>query len=172
MIDWYSRQTKFLKERFGNDWQLVAGLLAATSPQVQLKMSWDWSLSIYDAVKAGREPDLSMLWRCHVLNVSRVLAGEPLQGEKVQRFYMNLCGNLDVVTIDTWMLKLFKVDCGTHGKPWPAMYRRMERAFQKWAKSKGKKPAVLQAILWNKIRADYGYKPTSFAIIESESIPI
>ena len=170
-MNWYARQTRFLKRRFGKDWKLVAGLLAATSPRVKLGVSWDWSMAIYDAVIEEREPDLSTLFPCHKANVKRVLNGQELSGDKVRRFYLNLIGDLEVVTIDTWMIKLWKIDCGTHGSPWPAMYRRLERVFQRWAGSKGMKPANAQAILWNYIRKKEGRKPVSFAMIEEASVP-
>jgi len=171
MRHWYRQQTKFLKYRFGDNWKLVAGLLAATSPRVKLRTSWDWSMAIYDAVIVGREPDLSMLFPCHESNVKRILAGEELSGDKVKRFYQNLIGNLEVVTIDTWMIRLWKIDCGTHGSPWPAKYRRLERVFQRWSRSKGEKPADMQAMLWNYIRKREGKNPVGFALIEKEAVP-
>ena len=170
-MHWYLEQTRFLKHRFGKDWKLVAGLLAATSPRVKLSVSWDMTMTIYDSVKVGKEPALYGMMKAHRLNVERVLKGEELSGDKVKRFYQNLIGNLDVVTCDTWMLKLWKIDCGTHGKPHSAMYRRLERVFQQWARDKGMKPANAQAILWNYIRRKEGRKPVSFAMIEEVSVP-
>lgn len=167
---WYTDQTQFLKCRFGDDWQLVAGLLAATSPRVRLRISWDWTLSIYDAVKVGRKPDLSMLMKSQRKNVERILKGEPLSGHKVSRFYANLCGDLEPVTIDTWMLKLWKVELRSHNTQ-AKQYGRMERAFQKWARLKGVAPATMQAILWNHTRSKAGKKPTSFAIVEETNLP-
>ncbi len=172
MRHWYAQQTRFLKHRFGDDWKLMARLLAATSPRLHLRTSWDMSLAILEDVQAGRPPALWGLMKGHRLNVERVLRGEELSGPKVSRFYQNLIGNLEVVTIDSWMIKLWKIDCGSHGSPWPTLYNRLERAFKKWARSKGLKPADAQAILWNYIRRKNGKKPVSFSIIESESIPI
>lgn len=168
---WYKQQSDFLKMRFGDQWKLVAGLLAATSPRVTFKTSWNFSMSIWDQIQNGKESDLSGFMKGHRLNIERVLAGKELSGPKVQRFYQNLIGNLDVVTIDSWMVKLWDIDCGTHGSPWPAKYRRCERAFQKWARSKRKHPANMQAILWNYIRSKEGKEPVSFEIVENESVP-
>ena len=169
-MGWYFKQTQFLKHRFGKDWKLVAGLLAATSPRVKLGVSWDMSMAIYDDVKAGKEPTLYGLMKAHRLNVERVLKGEELSGQKVSRFYQNLIGNLEVVTIDTWMLKLWKVKLRSHNSH-STQYGKMERAFQRWARSKGMKPANAQAILWNYIRKKEGKKPVSFAMIEEVSVP-
>jgi len=169
-MHWYEEQRQFLKHRFGKDWKLVAGLLAATSPRVKLGVSWDMSMAIYDAVKAGRTPMLDGLMKAHRPNVERVLKGEELSGHKVSRFYQNLIGNLEVVTIDTWMLKLWKVKLRSHSKH-AKQYLRMERAFQRWARSKGLKPADAQAMCWNYIRKKEGKKPVSFAVIEEVSVP-
>ena len=169
-MHWYSEQTQFLKHRFGKDWKLVAGLLAATSPRVKLGVSWDMSMEIYDDVKAGRPPALWSLMKSHRQNVERVLKGEELSGYKVSRFYQNLIGNLEVVTIDTWMLKLWKVKLTSHNSH-SKQYGRLERAFQRWARSKGLKPADAQAMCWNYIRNKEGKKPVSFAMIEEVSVP-
>lgn len=48
---WYEREKEFLQQQFGQDWQLIAALLAATSPQVQLITSWQWTLQIYKDYK-------------------------------------------------------------------------------------------------------------------------
>ena len=170
MKHWYPEQTKFLKHRFGDDWKLVAGLLAATSPKVKLATSWNMSMAIYDDIKDGKEPDLSGLMRSHLLNVQRVLRGEKLSGPKVSRFYQNLIGNLEVVTIDGWMLKLWGVVLISHNVN-SKQYGRLERAFQRWARSRRMKPANAQAILWNYIRNKEGKKPVSFAMIEEATIP-
>lgn len=150
---------EFLKAKFGSDWQFVAKLLAATSARVQLATSYVWTMNIYQDVKAGRKPDLHLLLKCHRLNVMRTINGEPLQGDKVRRFYQNLIGNYEPVTIDTWMLKLFK---WWRKQPTPSMrqYERMERAFQKW--SKGRQPAEMQAILWVEYRKKQGRSPVGY----------
>ncbi len=171
MKHWYAQQTRFLKHRFGDDWKLMAGLLAATSPRLKLRTSWDISLTILEAVQAGRPPVMWGLMKGHRLNVERALVGKKLSGNKVERFCQNLLGNLEVVTIDTWMLKLWKVELTSHSKH-SKKYGKLERAFQKWARSKGMKPANAQAMLWNYIRHKNGKKPVSFSTIESGSIPI
>ena len=170
MKHWYAQQTQFLKHRFGKNWKLVAGLLAATSPRVKLRVSWDITMTIYDAVIGGREPNLSGMMAAHRLNVERVLKGEELSGNKVKRFYQNLIGNLEVVTADTWMLKLWKVKLRSHNN-YSSQYGRLERAFQRWARSKEMKPANAQAMLWNYIRNKHGKKPVSFVQIAEESVP-
>lgn len=169
-MHWYEQQSDFLKRRFGDDWKLVAGLLAATSPRVKLGVSWDMSMEIYNAVKVGREPMLNRYMKAHRLNIERVLKGKELSGYKVGRFYQNLIGNLEPVTIDTWMLKLWGMKLRSHNN-YSKQYLKMERAFQKWARSKGEKPANMQAILWNYIRKKEGKSPVSFALIEVGAVP-
>ena len=162
--DWYQQDREFLRSMYGDGWQLMAGLLAATSPQVRLETSWQWSTAIYRSFKAGNEPDLSMLHRCHILNVQRALAGEPLQGRKVRAFYAALCGDTDAVVLDMWILRLFKYYPRHTHNPQGGRYDRLAAAFRCVARHNGIEPAELQAMLWISYRQKHGFEPTSYCI--------
>jgi hypothetical protein len=161
--NWYRDTQRFIEQTFGDDADLFSALLAATSPQVHVKVSWDWSVKILEQFRAGRTPDMIGCMRCHRANVLRALAGEPLHGDKVKRFYANLRGDYDVVAIDTWMLRLFKwFQRGTKRVPTHRQYERLERAFAMVARHNGFEPAEFQAVLWCAYRERAGYKPVSY----------
>lgn len=162
MLNWYANTTRMLRDVFGNDVNLVTGLLAACSPQVQLKTSWDWAMQIYKQFRQGKHPDLRMLMRCHRLNVKRVLAGEPLQGRKVQNFYQALLGDNDAVVLDMWMLRLCKYYPRHNHNPQGGRYDRLAKCFASVARYNGYNPAEFQALLWCNYRAKAGYEPVSY----------
>lgn len=161
--NWYRDTQQYIETMFGDGADLFTALLAATSPQVRVKMSWDMAVQIYNEFNAGMIPSKIGLMGCHRPNVLRALAGEPLSGMKVRAFYANLRGDLNQVTIDTWMLKLFKwFERGTKRVPTVNQYRKLERTFQKIARNNGYEPAEFQAILWTWYREQAGYKPVSY----------
>lgn len=163
--DWYKNDREFLQSTFGDDWQLVAALLAATSPRVGLKISWDWTVSIYRQFKVGRKIDFRDLHKYHRPNVKRALAGEQLSGRKVRAFYSALCGDVNAVVIDTWMLKLFKFYPRHSHNPQGGNYDRLAATFRKVAKHNGLLPVELQAMLWIKYRQQNGYSPISYSSV-------
>ena len=169
MKNWYRYNQQFLQDIFGDDYELFAGILAATSPQVTVQINWNLACKIYHECKAGREPDLTSTMKNHKPNVRRVLAGEQLSGRKVQNFYRNLTGDLNAVTIDTLMLRLFTwFERGTKRVPTNRQYDKLACAFRSVAKNNGLKPAELQAILWVKYRQRAGYKPTDFITVGTD----
>lgn len=162
MQNWYSKTTDFLKDTFGDNYKLIAALLSACSPQVNLKTSWTWTIEIYNQYKAGKMPDLSKLMRCHRANVLRALAGQELSGRKVQNFYENLIGNDNAVTLDTWMLRLFGWYDRHIRVPTDRQYDKLANRFRAVAKANGYAPAEFQAILWTKYRQQNGRQPVDY----------
>lgn len=163
--DWYEQDRQFLQSQFGNDWQLIAALLSATSPQVQLSTSWQWTLQIYADYIARRRVRLTGLHKCHRANVHRALAGEKLSGRKVTAFYAALCGDVNAVVLDVWMLRLLKYYPSHTHNPQGKRYDKLADRFRAIAKANGYKPAEFQAILWIKYRLQNGYKPVSYSRI-------
>ena len=164
--NWYIEAKRFLQDTFGDDYKLFAGILAATSPQVSIQINWKFACRIYHEYKVGRKPDLAGCMRYHKPNIRRVLSGKSLSGRKVQNFYMNLIGDLNAVTIDTWMLRLFGwYKRHTRQTPTNKQYDKMARAFRSVAYNNKLYPAELQAILWVKYREHNGYKPISYILV-------
>lgn len=162
--NWYTDDQEFLQQTFGDDCDLIAALLAATSPQISVAGSWTIAVNVYHRYKAGQNIDFSQFRSCHKGNIVRALSGEPLSGNKVRAFYGNLTGDLEAVTIDTWMLKLFKwFERGTKRVPTNRQYKKLAKCFAKLAKQNGYEPAEFQALLWTHYRSRQGYKPTSYS---------
>jgi len=164
--DWYKNDYQFLINRFGEDADLMAGLLAATSPRVSMKRSWMLALQVYNAFKAGKEFDEAGYMPAHLSNIKRVLSGESLSGPKVTRFYKNLMGDDNAVTLDTWMIR-FLTD-GEKETVSEKEYKRLERNFKRTAKRYGYTPAELQAIVWIAYRKSQGLKPKSYKLVGDE----
>jgi hypothetical protein len=161
--NWYRDAKQFIESIYGENADLFTALLAATSPQVYVSINWNMATRIYHEYMAGKQPLMIGCMSCHRANVLRALAGETLRGDKVLNFYHNLRGDMDAVTIDTWMLRLFKwFERGTKRIPTHRQYERLAKRFALVAKNIGVKPAELQAMLWVKYREQQGYNPVSY----------
>lgn len=168
---WYSDATVELRKQYGKDYKLFAGLLSAISPRMQVKRNWEVTIKVYGEYKKGRinlkrihQPAYQKqfmkrfgIMNSHMQNIARAFRGEPLSGNKVSSFYNNLTGNLNSVTIDTWMQKFFKEEKLTTVK-----YRSLSDKTTVIAEKFDMKPAEMQAIIWTQIREEAGYKPVTF----------
>lgn len=164
--NWYSETKDFIESIFGENADLFTALLAATSPQQQVRANWNMALRIYKEYMAGAKPMMIGCMKCHRPNVLRALAGQELSGNKVRNFYCNLRGDFNAVTIDTWMLRLWKwFDRGTKRMPTNRQYERLANRFRLWCRNNGLVPAEAQALLWTYIRKQAGYKPVSFLTV-------
>jgi hypothetical protein len=138
---------------------LFCDLLAATSPRKQVKANWNLAVRIMDEVKInGRYKRYGMM-KAHWMNVDRALAGEPLSGYKVPAFAANLKGDLQRVTIDTWVMAYFGLKQVQIRRK---EYYRMEKAIQMLARHRGMKPAEYQAMIWCKAVTKAGRTPYSY----------
>lgn len=152
---WYDASTAALQSQFGEDWQTVAGILAATSPQVSVDENVRFTLNIYSAWKQGKEIPITNkgLVKIHMPNVGRALRGEPLSGPKVEAFRRALLGDKQAVVLDTHMMWVFFPDKGHMSEKVIESLNENEYAyyanFIRWvAKKKGVEPRDAQAILW------------------------
>lgn len=146
---WYARTWEKLQSEYGPYARLMAGLIAATSPQRAVKENLYMARKILEAHFLGGDwTAVRGILPAHYQNIKRVLAGEPMRGGKVCAFYENLTGNLDVATIDGWMLKYFRFT----GWITPRRYEKFQKRVKRNARRYGLKPAEYQAIIWVKIR--------------------
>jgi len=168
--NWYTDNWKYLQNTYDNPY-LMARLLSAISPQMSVKKSCIIAMRIYDQHTNNAFIDYSGLMPCHMANVERALKGQELSGQKVRAFYQNLIGNLEEVTIDTWMIRFFKVEW-----KWvtPNRYTDLANRIKKYAVKAGLKPAELQAICWTYARHKAGFKQVKIneAIESLELLPI
>jgi len=165
--NWYKDANEFIKSIFKEDADLFCALLAATSPQQSVKSNWTIAMAVYKDYKSTGSTWFNYLMKSHKKNVHRALTGQELSGPKVRAFYRNLIGDYNAVTIDTWMLRIFKVE---KRQLTLNQHKRLERVFQRFARSKGFLPAELQAILWMEHRAKQGFKPVSYIEAGQDSL--
>lgn len=167
-VSWYSDATMLIKQLYGDNWRLFVDLLASTSPRQSVKRNWRQSAAILDAylcrdVKPDRFGDiLGDVMASHLNNVVRSLAQRPISGQKVSRFAENLKGNLDVVTIDTWMCKAYGID---HKALTASVYNRLEARISADAVRRSLDAANWQAVLWFAVRRLAGKRVKSFVSV-------
>jgi len=157
--NWYNDIADYLQLTYGDDAELVADLLAATSPRVHVKKNWKLALRIYDDFKAGRDINLKGIMKTMYPNINRALKGEELSGEKVKNFAKNLKGNLDAITIDVWMLRAYGLNDKSISKK---QYTILAKRIRRESKRLRLYPAEFQAVVWTKVRYEYGFKHRSF----------
>jgi hypothetical protein len=123
--EWYPHVRGFLEEGFGDDAELFAHLLAATSPQQGVVQNWRDAFEAYRQYRRGAYDDaISEFNRTGKIteemkptkengakfglnsdNVLKVLAGkwlETTEGPKAPNFFDNLFGRTTKATIDKW----------------------------------------------------------------------
>lgn len=167
-VNWYGDATMLIKELYGDNWQLFVDLLASTSPRQSVKRNWRQSAAILAAyidrdIKPKRFGDmLGDVMASHLNNVVRSLAGRPISGPKVSRFAENLKGNLDVVTIDTWICKAYGID---HKALTTSVYNRLESRISADGKRQGLDAANWQAVIWFAVRRLAGKRVKSFVSV-------
>lgn len=155
---WYRDANRLINNLFGDDSYLFIDILSALSPQMSISKNWRYAVKIFTQHKAGQQIDYEGLSKNHKPNLRRALNREQLSGNKVKAFAENLKGNLDGVTIDTWMLWYFKwfdthPNCKT---PHNNQYQQITNKIRQFAKRYNLYPAELQAILWTAIRDKEG----------------
>ncbi len=144
--DWYVLALQGIKAKHG-DWRLMCGLMAATSPQTDVRMN----VILANEARRSHELDMMDQWRpflpCHEANVHRAIAFEPLSGQKVENFRLALLGQQAIV-IDTWMLRAAGF-CKTLGEhPTRHEIRICYEAVKLVSKSLGLKVQEVQALVW------------------------
>lgn len=72
--------------------------------------------------------------------------GETLTGPKTQRFYRNLLGDPEPVTVDVWAARAVSVTETQLARA--GVYQALEHAFRLAARRRGITPAAMQATTW------------------------
>ena len=163
---WYRDARRHLVDLFGGDADLFANILAACSPRVTVRKNWRLAVKAYGQYRGhGCLYDHRGFIPCHVQNIKRAFAGLPLSGDKVKRFAANLCGDLDVVTVDMWI-------CGAYGLDprdlTRAVYEALEVQIRRDAEAHGLPAAEYQAVLWHVVRQWHGRRDKSFPSVSIE----
>ena len=166
--NWYSRVREEIKSQYGDDWELFADLLAATSPRKQVSANWKLADKVYrhlvDRIPQGAGCLEACLSSIGVMssqqpNVIRALKREPLSGPKVRAFAANLKGDMSQVTVDVWMLRLFDYD-----KPTEKHRKEVVDYVIRAAAELGCEPAECQAEMWEHSVRRAGREPKSYLV--------
>lgn len=154
-FNWYrnaNQTVNRLAAAYGHTPDTVAYVIALLSPLCR------WSQNIY-AAKMVFEGNLSEAMRhCLPLNVLKARryleAGEDtLSGSKVTAFYRNLLLDVEITTIDSWMLRAAGFKHTT-----PRRVRCANHALLTIANRHKIAGYQAQAIAWNRIRSQHGHK--------------
>ena len=173
---WYDYTREALIKKYKNDYILMGGLIASTSPRFQVKRNINTSKNIYNDYIKNKKRFFNYamnnkkqfikkykLLPAHYNNIMRVLLKDIkhdkkpiiLGGLKVNSFYHNIIDKNDnYVTIDIWMLRYFK-----HDKDYvtPKQYKKYTRIIIKYSKRINLKPKQAQAQIWDSIRKRQGF---------------
>lgn len=159
-LDWYPKAEAIAKELLPDPRQ-AAGVIAALSPRQHWKVNVAGSRAICRAASQGLRviPRVAGVYK-NIDKAWRIANGEePLSifvkrkqvNFKVLRFFHNIMGNTEVVTVDTWSAKVAYPNLEfreIRGR----MYLNIEYAYKLAAKILGIAPRDLQAICWIHLR--------------------
>lgn len=160
---WYQRTRARLVEDYGPDADLMADLIASTSPQRPVEHNLQLAKEVYKRYCLFDDWEAVVgLLPNHKTNIHRAFSREPLRGLKVSAFARNLKGDLSVPSIDTWVLKYMKFN----KRLTPNRHKKLVEKMKRNAKSHGLKPAEYQAIIWVLIRGGKTAKRDMFDKLE------
>lgn len=167
---WYEtayNDCKLLAQDYNRTIDVVIGVVAALSPQCP----WIWNVSNAGRLFRGEKTT------CYMSNVQkgwRIDKGERpidvLGGRKTSSFYKNITSqgfDDNVVTIDTWAVRVAVGRMGPVSGLTPKAYDTLERAYQTAAMSiDGINAVQLQAITWECYRQLNGYADADWKVID------
>ncbi len=143
------------------DIRKAAGVIAALSPRQQWEVNKKGAEKVFRAISnhssivpsvAGTYLNVEKAWRIANGEDPEVvlISSDPKRYFKVRRFFSNIVGNQDVVTVDTWtaMAALDNPPDSIRG----ICYLEIEKRFQKIAGRLKLPPRELQAICWTVVR--------------------
>ena len=150
--NWYSEGQSMCRElalEHGITLEQAATVLAAFSPMTP----WDRNVFLATEFINGRK--VATLGN-NIRMAERGIVGgiDTLKGQKTNAFARNLSGDLDAVTIDTWMIKAAGIvrEPGKKKGINKCEYNTLALALTNVARDNQIAPAVMQAIIWIQIR--------------------
>ena len=144
---WYDDIMHVLRSHYGADADIVAAMIAATSPNCSVRGNVTLARKAYGQYKRG-EQFLGYL-PIAIDNLHRAVDGEPLSGLKVSHFHRAITGDHNAVAVDRWMLRAYGVESNT-----PARMRAIIAHVRKSAKRLGITPRSLQAAIWTGVKGE------------------
>lgn len=149
---WYQEGQAICRElalEHGITLEQAATVLAAFSPMTP----WDRNVFLATEFINGRK--VATLGNNIRMAEAGIVGGiATLKGKKTNAFARNLSGDLDAVTIDTWMIKAAGIvrEPGKKKGINDTEYNTLALALTKVADANNMPPAVVQAIIWISIR--------------------
>lgn len=149
---WYVEGQSMCRElalEHGITLEQAATVLAAFSPMTP----WDRNVFLATEFINGRK--VATLGNNIRMAEKGIVGGiDTLKGKKTNAFARNLSGDLDAVTIDTWMIKAAGIvrEPGKKKGINDTEYNTLALALTKVADANNMPPAVVQAIIWIQIR--------------------
>lgn len=143
--DWYEIAHRRIVNKYGFDADLFADLLAATSPQMDVRENVKEAEKALERYRKG-EPQEPWI-PSHTNNIQRALRREPLSGPKVRAFAAALKGDVNAVVVDTWMLRAAGLGSPKRIQR-PSSFRVVHLAIRLVAESQKLPATVVQARVW------------------------
>lgn len=144
---WYYNTRVHTEKIFGLDTDLFIDLLAATSPNTNVKANVSKALTAYRQFKNNEKFSGQLPICLNMLDIvrSNYFTGQskPFGGPKVQAFAKALKGDFSQVVVDTWMLRAFDIPNAT-----PLQVRKITCFIKKKAVRFEMTPAEVQAAIW------------------------
>jgi hypothetical protein len=154
---WYTlarKAARSIARDHGTTLRVAAGIIAAMSPMSEWSGNITASRRLAAAHAAGDRTAPAAGLRQNVDKAWRILSGERpldvLNGPKVRAFYRNILGDLSAVTVDRWAARAAGVPDSFVGTR--ARYDEVADEYRKAAALVELEPAILQAVVWCKIR--------------------
>lgn len=144
---WYANANAIATQMsytYNIDIERAAGVIAAFSPRVH----WSRNVNLAHVFLKGDTP--SCLGRS-IKSAKEVLKHgiSALKGPKTNAFARNIAGDLSAVTVDSWMMKAAGYNTIS---PNNTQYRAIEKSVKVLANRYDVEPAVMQALIWIKVR--------------------
>lgn len=125
--------------------EVAASVIASFSPRNR------WAHNVYLATEFLNGNSVATLGNnIRMANRSLIVGFDALKGQKTNAFARNIAGDLNAVTIDTWMIKAAGLDNSKGVNK--SQYNALSIAITNVANMYRVPPAIMQAILWITIR--------------------
>ncbi len=149
-MTWYDDTWRELQGLVGEDADMLARFLAATSAGRSSESNVTLALRAYGNWKLGQDVAQGQI-RSHRMQLLRAVRNETFGDLKVQNFYRALKGDKDAVVIDRWMSQVlgFKNDALK-----PEQYRFATEVIKDLARDADVTPRQFQAALWAAARGE------------------
>lgn len=129
--------------------EAAAAVISHLSPRT----SWARNLDGATALLTQKQRRAGILGRNYdkaVECLDHPTPSDSFTGKKTERFFLNMMGNWEVVTIDIWAARVAGVE-ERHLKR-VGIYEALEAAYQRAARMRNVEPAVMQATTWVVVR--------------------